>query len=68
MAASRRPSAAILDSPVIGMTSIRRGSALERRQSELSSRRPSIDPSRLVPMDKFSMHFLAIVDLLALRK
>ncbi|EPT06209.1 hypothetical protein FOMPIDRAFT_1021223 [Fomitopsis schrenkii] len=57
MAASRRPSAAILDSPVIGMTSIRRGSALERRQSELSSRRPSIDPSRLVPMDK--THHLA---------
>lgn len=52
MASSRRPSAAILDSPV--MTNARRGSALERRQSEMSSRRPSIDPSRLVPMDKFS--------------
>ncbi|TFY55637.1 hypothetical protein EVJ58_g8120 [Rhodofomes roseus] len=51
--ASRRPSAAILDSPVIGMTS-RRASVLERRQSEMSSRRPSIDPSRLVPMDKLS--------------
>ncbi|KAH9842570.1 putative oxidoreductase C terminal-domain-containing protein [Rhodofomes roseus] len=51
--ASRRPSAAILDSPVIGMTS-RRASVLERRQSEMSSRRPSIDPSRLVPMDKTS--------------
>ncbi|KZT67784.1 hypothetical protein DAEQUDRAFT_380799 [Daedalea quercina L-15889] len=58
MVASRRPSAAILDSPVIGMTS-RRPSILERRQSELSSRRPSIDPSRLVPMDKFSMSSIA---------
>ncbi|KAH9926150.1 putative oxidoreductase C terminal-domain-containing protein [Fomitopsis serialis] len=49
--ASRRPSAAILDSPVIGS---RRPSILERRQSEMSSRRPSIDPSRLMPMDKTS--------------
>lgn len=41
-AASRRPS--VLDSPV------------SRRQSGFSSdsRRPSIDPSRLIPMDKLS--------------
>ncbi|CAL1704541.1 unnamed protein product [Somion occarium] len=34
----------------------RRPSMLERRSSAMSSRRPSIDPSRLVPMDKTTAH------------
>ncbi|OSX65282.1 hypothetical protein POSPLADRAFT_1135040 [Postia placenta MAD-698-R-SB12] len=54
--ASRRPS--VLDSPVPGTLLGRRGSVLDspisRRQSGTSSRRPSIDPSRLLPMDKAS--------------
>ncbi|GBE81932.1 putative oxidoreductase C terminal-domain-containing protein [Sparassis latifolia] len=52
--ASRRPSA--IDSPNYGVG--RRQSILDsphsRRQSGMSSRRPSIDPSRLIPMDKVS--------------
>ncbi|KAI8998604.1 putative oxidoreductase C terminal-domain-containing protein [Trametes punicea] len=42
LSGSRRPS--VLDSP----------SSISRRQSSTSSRRPSIDPSKLVPMDRAS--------------